>query len=68
MPDSIRRTLLACLAALPAGAWAQSAAEMPPALLVAQHASAGIDPTGFLVSEKYDGVRAVWNGQLAERS
>lgn len=63
MPDLNRRTFLACLAALPAGARAQSAAERPPALLLAQQAPAGIDPAGFLVSEKYDGVRAVWNGQ-----
>lgn len=30
---------------------------------LAREAAAGIDPDGFLVSEKYDGVRAVWDGQ-----
>jgi DNA ligase-1 len=37
-------------------------ADAAPALLQAQTAPAGIDPTGYLVSEKYDGVRAVWDG------
>ncbi len=41
----------------------------PPALarassdvLLARNAPAGIDPTDYLVSEKLDGVRALWNG------
>ena len=32
-------------------------------LLLAQEAPAGIDPAGYLVSEKYDGVRACWDGR-----
>jgi DNA ligase 1 len=40
-----------------------------PALLLATDAPAGIDPAGYLVSEKYDGVRALWDGtQLRFRS
>jgi DNA ligase 1 len=40
-----------------------------PAVLLATDAPAGIDPAGFLVSEKFDGVRALWDGtQLCFRS
>ena len=39
-------------------------AHAAPALLLAQSAPAGIDPTGYLVSEKFDGVRAVWDGRV----
>lgn len=51
-----RRALLALLGAagLPA-----SAAEP----LLARNAPAGIDPRPYLVSEKLDGVRALWDGQ-----
>jgi DNA ligase 1 len=31
-------------------------------VLLARNAPAGIDPTGYLVSEKLDGVRALWDG------
>ena len=34
-----------------------------PALLLAKSASSSIDPAGYLVSEKLDGVRAYWDGQ-----
>jgi len=53
-----RRAFIACLAALPA--WAQ--AKLP--LLLAQDAPQAIDPGGWLVSEKYDGVRAFWDGRV----
>jgi DNA ligase-1 len=33
-------------------------------LLLAREAPAGIDPAGYLVSEKCDGVRAVWDGRV----
>ena len=56
-----RRTFLACMAALPPGAWARPGGELP--LLLAQHAPAGVEPAGFLVSEKFDGARAVWDGR-----
>ncbi len=34
----------------------------PPALLLANELGPQIDPAKYLVSEKYDGVRALWNG------
>lgn len=34
-----------------------------PPLLLAQHFSAAIDPGAYLVSEKLDGVRALWDGK-----
>ncbi len=42
---------------------AQVSAEVPPAVMLAQSWRMEADPTGFLVSEKLDGVRAVWDGQ-----
>lgn len=57
-----RRGLLAGLASAPAWAWAGSrrpALNLPLAL----DAPADPDPAGTLVSEKLDGVRAVWDGQ-----
>ncbi len=63
MSHVTRRTFLACLAALPSGAWAVPAADAPLPLLLAQNAPAGVDPAGYLVSEKYDGARAVWDGR-----
>jgi DNA ligase 1 len=33
-------------------------------VLLAKNAPAGIDPLGYLVSEKLDGVRAVWDGKV----
>lgn len=33
-------------------------------VLLAQNAPAGIDPTPYLISEKLDGVRAVWDGSV----
>ncbi len=56
-----RRQLIAALATFPA--WGRlPEAHAAPALLLAQPAPTGIDPTGYLVSEKFDGVRAVWDG------
>ena len=53
-----RRVFIACVGTLPA--W--SAATAAPPLLLAQEAPGIIDPSGYLVSEKFDGVRAVWDG------
>ncbi|MEO8280486.1 MAG: DNA ligase [Ideonella sp.] len=43
------------------------ALHQPPAapleLLLASQASASTDPAGYLVSEKFDGVRALWDGR-----
>jgi DNA ligase 1 len=33
-------------------------------VLLAQNAPRGIDPSGYLVSEKLDGVRALWDGKV----
>ena len=55
-----RRQWLA-LAAAAAAMPRPAAAALP--LLLAQEADDGVDPAGWLVSEKYDGVRAVWDGQ-----
>ena len=51
-----RRVLLALLGAAGVPAWA-----LEP--LLARNAPAGIDPRAYLVSEKYDGVRALWDGK-----
>lgn len=61
----IRRRLLGALCTLPAlplAATAGPARDGLP-LLMGQEAPDSIHPAGFLVSEKYDGVRAVWDGQ-----
>jgi DNA ligase-1 len=55
-----RRRLLGALLTLPALARARPAHEP---LLLAQDAPPGIDPAGWLVSEKYDGARALWDGR-----
>lgn len=39
------------------------AAETPPDLLLAREARPGQSPAGYLVSEKFDGVRALWDGR-----
>lgn len=45
-------------------AWAAAATPVgrPPELLLASTAPPDVDPAGHLVSEKYDGVRAFWDG------
>ena len=64
-PVMPRRRFLACWAGaaaanvLPACGWARGGA---PALLLATEAPAEVDPAGYLVSEKFDGVRAFWDG------
>jgi len=40
-----------------------AAAGSPPLLLLAREAAEGMDPAGYLVSEKLDGVRAFWDGE-----
>lgn len=57
-----RRNLLTAgltLAAAPTPLWARAA--LP--LVLAQNAPEGLDPAGYLVSEKYDGVRGYWDGR-----
>lgn len=56
--------LLALLGAASFGtlAAAKTAAKANPDVLLAFNAPASIDPAGYLVSEKLDGVRALWDG------
>lgn len=58
-----RRGLLAALALCPWWPAASAASARAPALLLAVDAPADIDPQLYLVSEKYDGVRALWDGE-----
>lgn len=59
MPLS-RRCFLSALCAAP---FVAHAAPSRTPLLLAQESPPDIDPAGYLVSEKYDGVRAWWDGQ-----
>ena len=62
-----RRALLAVAGLWVAAPWA--AARTPaadpgaPAIELLSPASADMDPAGYLVSEKFDGVRAIWDGR-----
>lgn len=62
LPALSRRIFVAGLALC--GTWpAGVRAALPPlAPMLAREASPGISPEGWLVSEKYDGVRALWDG------
>jgi DNA ligase-1 len=50
------------LTASASAAWAV-VAESPPALLLARELGPSLSPAGYLVSEKFDGVRAFWDGR-----
>jgi DNA ligase-1 len=45
------------------GALSQAAEKQTPALLLANVWNPSIDPTGWWMSEKYDGLRGYWDGQ-----
>ena len=60
MIATIRFLLAALLGLAGAAAWPQGA---PPALLLANVYAGQVDPSRYLVSEKYDGVRALWDGR-----
>lgn len=62
-PD--RRICLSFMAGLGLGVHrlASAAAGSRPALMEARDAPEGLDPSGWLVSEKLDGVRAFWDGR-----
>ncbi|HQR34356.1 MAG TPA: DNA ligase [Blastocatellia bacterium] len=70
MPKFIRcafrgATLCSICLLLAQFAYAQSEnAITPPPALLANVANADIDPAPYLVSEKYDGVRAIWDGKV----
>lgn len=54
--------LFACWA-FAATAIAQEKLTSPPAIILAEVYRQSIDPAQYLVSEKYDGVRAIWDGR-----
>jgi len=60
-PPSGRRRLLLAAAAWPLLGWSHPGPDAP-ALPLALDAPGDIDPAGWLVSEKYDGARGVWDG------
>ena len=60
MRATIRILLVAWALFVGLAASAQTAA--PPAILLANVYAGQVDPTAYLVSEKYDGVRAIWDG------
>jgi DNA ligase-1 len=62
MPLS-RRHLLARLCGLAAVLPGARADALAPPVLLAHNAPAQVDPAPYLVSEKYDGVRALWDGR-----
>lgn len=62
---SIRLLTLLASSAFAANALAKAnAASAADSVLLAKSAPAGIDPAGYLVSEKLDGVRALWDGKV----
>jgi DNA ligase-1 len=63
MKPLTRRDCLGALASLPFWSATDANAATVPALLLALNAPAKLDPSGYLVSEKLDGVRAYWDGQ-----
>jgi DNA ligase-1 len=58
-----RRALLGWLAATIASPALASRRRGEPGVMSAREAPPGIDPAGWLVSEKLDGVRALWDGR-----
>ena len=60
-----RRTAVARLLAFCSaiGAGAEALAKTTADVLLAQNAPPGLDPAGYWVSEKLDGVRALWDGR-----
>ena len=55
--------LLGALVACPVGIGWAGETSTPPPLLLANELRRQIDPGKYLISEKYDGVRAVWDGK-----
>lgn len=58
-----RLILVVLLVWLSLGTASSSPADAPP-LLLAKVYAADVDPAAYWVSEKYDGVRAVWDGRV----
>jgi len=60
-PSSPRRRRLLALFAAPL--LSPGLGQAAPRISLAQEAPSDIDPAGYLVSEKYDGARALWDGR-----
>jgi len=58
-----RSRVLGAWLALGLAAFTAAPAQAPPPLLLANVLGPETDPADFLVSEKYDGVRALWDGR-----
>ena len=43
--------------------FAAAGAASPPAIILAKVLDASVDPAQYLISEKFDGVRAIWDGK-----
>ena len=66
MPVSRRHVLAAAASLWPAAPWAATriAADAgAPSIELLSPAPLDVDPVGYLVSEKFDGVRAIWDGR-----
>ncbi len=65
MTNTPRRRFLGLFAGLLAGGlWSPAVAQATTAVLLAQDWQPGTDPSRYLVSEKLDGVRAIWDGAV----
>jgi DNA ligase 1 len=62
--NAFRRNVLIGILSMAGAAWVQARPHAAPLLLLAKEAPQGLEPAGFLVSEKLDGVRASWDGEL----
>lgn len=63
-PVSVIFAFWALISGLEQIAQAAAANAAPPALLLANELGPKIDPAKYLVSEKYDGARALWDGKV----
>ncbi len=64
MPISLRDVVTLLLATLLALSSVHADNNKSPAFLLANVLGPGVDVTQYLVSEKYDGVRALWDGKV----
>ena len=65
-PVSRRRALVAVAALWPAAPWAAARTasdSSAPSIELLSTAPPDVDPGGYLISEKFDGVRAIWDGR-----
>ena len=62
-----RRALVAAACLWPAAPWAAARTALvdasAPSIELLSTAPSDVDPSGYLVSEKFDGVRAIWDGR-----